>query len=127
MHKLTILLSFLLLAQAQTKSSTSPDKSVLPNLTVPMGFFTKRVTVEEAVATFVRAIPRCVQLVREETSGRCPKPDATIVNISAGMFLFFLAGLLPYSRRGEHSKNGASLSGDVVVCAARARRCRRCP
>ena len=47
--------------------------------------------------TFVSSIPRCIQLVHEEGHGRVPVPDATIANIAAGMFLFFLAGQLPYS------------------------------
>jgi hypothetical protein len=70
-----------------------------------MGFFTKRVTIEKAVEMFVRTIPRCIQFVHEESGGgRSAVPDAMIANISAGMFLFFLAGLLPHSEEANTQK-----------------------
>jgi hypothetical protein len=69
-----------------------------------MGFFTQRVSVEETIATFVRTIPRCIQLVHEESGGSSAVPDATIANISGGMFLFFLSGLLPQSEEANTQK-----------------------
>lgn len=66
--------------------------------------FTKNVTVEEAISAFVRTIPRCVELVNEESGGRSAVPEETIANISAGMILFFLSGLLPYTEEGNTEK-----------------------
>lgn len=69
-----------------------------------MGFFTKRVKIEESVFLFFRYIPSCIQLVKEETKGTNQIPESTIANISAGQYLFFLSGLLPYNENDNIEK-----------------------
>ena len=66
--------------------------------------FSKRISIEEAISTFVKTIPRCIELVHEESGGRTAIPDSTIANISAGIYLFFLSGALPYTEDGNTEK-----------------------
>lgn len=52
---------------------------------------------ELIVATFLRTVPTCLRIVREETIGTAEIPDATIANITVALFLFFLPDYVPYS------------------------------
>ena len=52
---------------------------------------------ELVVATFLRTVPTCLRIVREETNGTAEIPDATIANISVALFLFSLPDYVPYS------------------------------
>jgi len=52
---------------------------------------------ELVVATFLRTVPSCLRIVREETISTADIPDATIANITVALFLFFLPDYVPYS------------------------------
>jgi hypothetical protein len=52
---------------------------------------------ELVVATFFRTVPTCIRIVREETNDTASISDATLANITVGLFLFFLPEYLPYS------------------------------
>jgi hypothetical protein len=58
---------------------------------------TPELPMELVVATFFRTVPTCIRIVREETGDTANISDATLVNITVGLFLFFLPDYLPYS------------------------------
>jgi hypothetical protein len=52
---------------------------------------------ELVVGTFLRTVPTCLRIVREETTGTADIPDATIANITVALFLFLLPDYVPFS------------------------------
>ncbi len=49
------------------------------------------------MGTFLRTVPTCLRIVREETTGTFEIPDAIITNITVALFLFFLPDYVPFS------------------------------
>ena len=66
--------------------------------------FAKRTSVENIIATFVRTIPRLIEISHEESGGLAPIQEREIANMSGAMYLFFLSGEIPYNRDGNIEK-----------------------
>jgi hypothetical protein len=58
----------------------------------------REIPVELVVATLLRTVPTCINIVRKETSDTDHISDATLTNIVVGLFLFFLPEYLPYQK-----------------------------
>lgn len=56
------------------------------------------VPVELVVATLLRTVPTCINIVRKETSDTDNISDTTLTNITVGLFLFFLPEYLPIQK-----------------------------
>ena len=59
---------------------------------------------ELVVTTFLAAMPTHLEIVRENTTDTEAISNATLVSITVGLFLFFLAGYLPDSNEEKITK-----------------------
>ena len=66
--------------------------------------FAKQTSVENIIATFVRTIPRLIEISHEKSGGLAPVQEGEIANMSGAMYLFFLSGELPYNKDGNIEK-----------------------
>ncbi len=64
----------------------------------------EKIPVELVVTTFLTTVPTHLQIVRGETTDTEAISNATLVNITVALFLFFLAGHLPDSNEENITK-----------------------
>jgi hypothetical protein len=81
----------------QVAKNLSSDHVALPAKSGAAMSAPPEMPMELIVATFLRTVPTCLRIVREETIGTAEIPDATIANITVALFLFFLPDYVPYS------------------------------